>query len=225
MIVVGLTGSIGMGKSTTGRLFAEAGIPVYDADECVHRLYSGKAAPLIEDAFPGTVKDGTVDRNELARHVMGKPEALARLEAIIHPLVREMRETFLAQARQNRAHIAILDVPLLFETGSETHVDAVVLVTTSPEIQRERVLKRPDMTPEKLDAILERQMPDAEKRLRSHFLVETGKGVDLARRRVAAILRAMAAIGAPVRSHSEISGPTMGQATADRATASRAMGG
>ena len=195
MIILGLTGSIGMGKSTTGRLFAEAGVPVHDADIAVHTLYAGKAAPAIEEAFPGTVVDGKVDRAALARHVVGKPEELARLETIIHPLVREVRDDFLADARARLCPVAVLDVPLLLETGGEAHVDAVVLVTTTPEIQRERVLQRPEMTPEKLDAILARQMPDAEKRRHSHFLIETGHGLERARRRVAAILRATAAMG------------------------------
>ena len=195
MIVLGLTGSIGMGKSTTGRLFAEAGVPVYDADTTVHALYAGEAAPAIEKAFPGTVVDGVVDRAALARHVVGKPEALARLEGIIHPLVREVRDRFLTKARKELCPVAVLDIPLLFETGGEAQVDAVVLVTTSPEIQRERVLKRAEMTAEKLDAILARQMPDTEKRRRSHFLIETGNGLAPARRRVAAILRATAAMG------------------------------
>ena len=195
MIILGLTGSIGMGKSTTGRLFAEAGVPVYDADTTVHTLYAGKAAPAIEEAFPGTVVAGKVDRAELGKHVVGKPEALARLERIIHPLVREVRDAFLADVRARLCPIAVLDIPLLLETGAEAHVDAVVLVTTTPQIQRERVLKRPEMTPEKFDAILARQMPDAEKRRWSHFMIETGHGLEPARRRVAAILRATAAMG------------------------------
>ncbi|PTW63257.1 dephospho-CoA kinase [Breoghania corrubedonensis] len=195
MIVLGLTGSIGMGKSTTGRLFAEAGIPVYDADTTVHALYAGKAAPAIERAFPGTVVNRVVDRAALGEYVVGKPAALARLEAIIHPLVREVRDHFLADARARLCPVAVLDIPLLFETGGEEHVDAVVLVTTSAEIQRERVLARPEMTLEKFDAILARQMPDGEKRRRSHFMIETGHGLEPARRRVAAILRATAAMG------------------------------
>lgn len=195
MIVLGLTGSIGMGKSTTGRLFAEAGVPVYDADTTVHALYAGKAAPAIEAAFPGTVVDGAVDRAELGRYVVGNPEALARLEKIIHPLVREVRDAFLRDACARLCPIAVLDIPLLFETDAQRQVDAVVLVTTSAEIQRARVLERPEMTSEKLDAILARQMPDAEKRRRSHFRIETGHGLNTARRRVASILRATAAMG------------------------------
>ncbi|MDJ0930414.1 dephospho-CoA kinase [Breoghania sp.] len=195
MIILGLTGSIGMGKSTTGKLFAEAGVPVYDADTTVHALYAGKAAPAIEEAFPGTVVDGAVDRAALGKYVVGKPEALAHLEAIIHPLVRDVRDAFLTDARARLCPVAVLDIPLLFETGGDKQVDAVVLVTTTPEIQRERVFKRPEMTAEKLDAILARQMPDAEKRQRSHFMIETGHGLDQVRRRVSAILRATASMG------------------------------
>ncbi len=169
MIVLGLTGSIGMGKSTTAKLFAEAGVPVYDADATVHRLYESEAAPAIEAAFPGTTVDGKVDRNKLSARVVHDPAAMRRLEEIVHPMLGASRQKFLRDAEQSGAPVAVVDVPLLFETGGEKRVDAVVVVTTTPEIQRERILERPDMTDEKLDAILARQMPDAEKRKRAQF--------------------------------------------------------
>lgn len=191
MIVLGLTGSIGMGKSTTAALFAARGVPVYEADAAVHRLYAGRAAPLIEAAFPGTTKDGVVDRGLLGGRVLGRPEAIAKLEAIVHPLVRAEETAFLAAARKTLAAVAVLDVPLLFETGGEARVDATVVVTADPGIQRARVLARPGMTEDKLDAILARQMPDAEKRRRAHFLIDTGRGLEAAGAQVDAILRAV----------------------------------
>ncbi|NBN65598.1 dephospho-CoA kinase [Microvirga tunisiensis] len=192
MIRLGLTGSIAMGKSTTAKLFAEAGVPVHDADATVHALYAGRAAPLIEAAFPGTVEGGTVNRLRLGEAVLGKPEAIARLEAIVHPLVREEELAFLARARAEGRRIVVLDIPLLFETGGERRVDAVAVVTASPEVQRARALARPGMTPERFEAIVARQMPDAEKRRRAHFLIDTGLGPESARRAVAALLRAVA---------------------------------
>lgn len=189
MIVLGLTGSIGMGKSTTAKMFAEAGVPVHDSDEAVHRLYSGEAAPLIEAAFPGTTRDGVVDRALLAARVLGDAQALKRLETIVHPLVRADADAFLARHRATGAEIALLDIPLLFETGGRDRVDKVVVVSASPEIQRQRVLARPGMTEEKFQSILSRQMPDAEKRRRADFIIDTGNGMDAARAAVAAIVR------------------------------------
>ena len=188
MIVLGLTGSIGMGKSTTAKLFAEAGVPVYDADAAVHLLYEGEAVPAIEAAFPGTTANGKVDRNKLSARVVHDPAAIKRLEGIVHPMLGASRQKFLHDAEQSGAPVAVVDVPLLFETGGEKRVDAVVVVTTTPEIQRERILTRPNMTDEKLDAILARQMPDAEKRKRAHFVVDTSHGLDPVRARIRDIL-------------------------------------
>ncbi|TPK88575.1 dephospho-CoA kinase [Mesorhizobium sp. B2-4-17] len=188
MIVLGLTGSIGMGKSTTARMFAEAGVPVHDSDETVHRLYAGKAAPLVEAAFPGTTSAGGVDRAKLAARVLGDAAALKRLEAIIHPLVRADADTFLAKHRNAGESIAVLDIPLLFETGGRNRVDKVVVVTAPAEIQRQRVLARPGMTEEKLASILAKQVPAAEKRDMADFVIDTGQGLDAARAAVAAII-------------------------------------
>lgn len=192
MIVLGLTGSIGMGKSTTARMFRDAGVPVHDSDEAVHRLYSGVAAPLVEAAFPGTVVDGTVDRATLGNRVLGDPEALSKLEAIVHPLVRADAAAFLARHRADGAPVVVLDIPLLFETGGRGRVDKVVVVTASAEIQRERVLSRPGMSPEKLAAILAKQVPDAEKRRQADYVIDTGLGMDHARDAVAAIIAELA---------------------------------
>jgi dephospho-CoA kinase len=194
MLVLGLTGSIGMGKSTTAKYFAEAGVPVHDADAAVHRLYEAEAVAPIEAAFPGVTSDGKVDRPKLAARVLGDPAAIERLEAIVHPLVREAGARFLATAAARCASIAVLDIPLLFETGGEARVDAVVVVSAGPDIQRRRVLARPDMTAAKLDAILARQMPDAEKRRRAHFIVDSSRDFDSARAQVHGILRAVAAM-------------------------------
>jgi dephospho-CoA kinase len=188
MIVLGLTGSIGMGKSTTAQLFAEAGVPVYDADAAVHRLYEAEAGPAIEAAFPGTTTNGKVDRNRLSARVVHDPAAMKRLEEIVHPMLGASRQKFLWDAEQSGAAVAVVDVPLLFETGGEKRVDAVVVVTTTPEIQRERILARPNMTEEKLAAILARQMPDTEKRKRAHFVVDTSHGLDPVRARIRDIL-------------------------------------
>jgi dephospho-CoA kinase len=188
MFILGLTGSIGMGKSTTARLFAEEGVPVHDADAVVHKLYEGEAVPLIEAAFPGTTQSGRVDREKLGRRVVGDVDALKRLEAIVHPLVRKAEEAFLADARARKADIVVLDIPLLFETGADARVDATVVVTAPPEVQRVRVLERPGMTPEKLDALLAKQMPDAEKRRRADFIVDSGQGIVFARAQVRQIL-------------------------------------
>jgi dephospho-CoA kinase len=199
MIVLGLTGSIGMGKSTTAALFAEAGVPVYDADAAVHRLYEGEAVAAIETAFPGTTANGKVDRTRLSARVVHDPAAMKRLEEIVHPMLGASRQKFLQDAEQSGAPVAVVDVPLLFETGGEKRVDAVVVVTTSPEVQRMRILARPNMTAEKLDAILARQMPDAEKRQRAHFVVDTSHGLDPVRSRIRDILTEAAKM-APRRS-------------------------
>ncbi len=194
MIRIGLTGSIGMGKSTTARMFAEAGVPGHDADAVVHMLYAGRAAPLIEAEFPGTVVDGKVDRTLLSPHVLGNSDAMKRLEAIVHPLVRDEEEAFLEKARINRRHAVLLDIPLLFETGGDKRVDVSVVVTADPDIQRQRVLARPGMSEDRFQAIVSRQMPDIEKRRKAHFTIDTGRGLDAARRSVDAILRALAPV-------------------------------
>jgi dephospho-CoA kinase len=188
MIILGLTGSIGMGKSTTAKLFAEAGVPVYDADATVHILYEGEAVPAIEAAFPGTTVDGKVDRARLSAQVVHDSSAIRRLEQIVHPMLGASRQKFLDNAEQSGAPVAVVDVPLLFETGGEKRVDAVVVVTTTPEIQRQRILARDNMTGEKLDAILARQLPDAEKRKRADFVVDTSHGLDPVRVRIRDIL-------------------------------------
>jgi dephospho-CoA kinase len=190
--VLGLTGSIGMGKSATAGLFRDFGVPVHDADAAVHALYRGPAAPLIEEAFPGTVSEGVVDRAKLAARVLGDADAMRRLEAIVHPLVRREEVSFLRDATRGRRDLAVLDVPLLFETGGETRCDAVLVVTAPSEVQAERVLARPGFTPEKLAAILANQMPDSEKRRRAHFVVDTGSGFPRARAQVSDIVRALA---------------------------------
>jgi dephospho-CoA kinase len=192
MFILGLTGSLGMGKSTTARFFAEEGVPVHDADAMVYRLYEGEAAAAIEAAFPGTTAGGKVDRTRLAARVLGDPAALARLEAIVHPLVQDAERRLIAEARTRGEKVAVLDIPLLFESGANRRVDAVVVVSAPPEVQRARVLERPGMTPEKLEAILARQMPDAEKRARADFVVDTSQGFDAARAQVRAILAAIA---------------------------------
>ena len=191
MIVLGLTGSIGMGKSTTARMFVEQGVPVHDSDEAVHRLYAGAAAPLVEAAFPGTTRDGVVDRALLAARILGDADAIRRVEAIVHPLVRADADTFLARARASGAPIAVLDIPLLFETSGTGRVDKVVVVTAPAEVQRQRVLARPGMTEEKFRAILARQVPDAEKRRLADFIVDSSQGMEAARDQVRAIIDAL----------------------------------
>ena len=192
MIVLGLTGSIGMGKSTTATLFREAGVPVHDADASVHALYAGEAVPLVEAAFPGTTRDGAVDRPALSARVLGDNVAMRRLEAIVHPLVRATERRFLEEAAAAGRSVVVLDVPLLFETGAADRVDAIVVVTAPPEVQRARVLARPGMTVERFEQILGRQMPDAEKRARAHFVIDTDRGLEPARRQVADVIRAAA---------------------------------
>jgi dephospho-CoA kinase len=192
MIILGLTGSIGMGKSTTAKLFAEAGVPVYDADATVHQLYEGEAAPAIEAAFPGTTAGGKVDRQKLSARVVHDPAAMKQLEQIVHPMLGASRQKFFAEAERAGAPVAVVDVPLLFETGGEKRVDAVVVVTTSPENQRARIMARGTMTSEALDAILARQLPDAEKRKRADFVVDTSDGLDPVRVQIRDILQQVA---------------------------------
>jgi dephospho-CoA kinase len=188
MRILGLTGSIGMGKSTTAKLFMEAGVPVYDADAAVHKIYEGEAAPAVEAAFPGTTVDGKVDRAKLSAKVVHDPAAIKQLEQIVHPMLGASRQKFLQAAEQSGAPVVVMDIPLLFETGGEKRVDAVVVVTTTPENQRERILARGTMTKEALDAILARQLPDAEKRKRADFVVDTSHGLDPVRTRIRDIL-------------------------------------
>lgn len=192
MFILGLTGSIGMGKSTTAQLFAEEGVPVHDADAAVHRLYDGEAVSLIEKAFPGTTAGGKVDRAKLSQAVLGNQAAMRRLETIVHPLVHKSEREFLAAATKRGAPVAVLDIPLLFETAGEGRTDAVVVVTAPAAIQRQRVLERPGMTEEKFKALLGKQMPDAEKRKRADFIVDTGQGIEHARAQVRAILAEIA---------------------------------
>jgi len=193
MIVLGLTGSIGMGKSTTARMFVDENVPVHDSDEAVHRLYSGIAAPLIEAAFPGTVKDGVVDRTALAQKVLGNSDAIKRLETIVHPLVRADADAFLKRNREAGVAVAVLDIPLLFETGGRDRVDKVVVVTAPAEVQRTRVLARPGMSVDKFEAILARQVPDADKRRMADFIIDAGAGMEAARAAVRKILSQLTA--------------------------------
>lgn len=188
MIVLGLTGSIGMGKSTTAAMFRDENIPVHDADQAVHRIYAGVAAPMIEEAFPGTVVDGTVDREKLAAKVLGNPEALRRLERIVHPLVRADADAFVEDARKAGEPLVVLDIPLLFETGGRDRVDRILVVTAPPEIQRERVMARPGMTEQKFQSILARQVPDAEKRSLADHVIDTSNGMEAARDAVRALI-------------------------------------
>jgi len=188
MRILGLTGSIGMGKSTTAKLFAEAGVQVYDADAAVHKIYEGEAAPAIEAAFPGTTVDGTVDRAKLSAKVVHDPAAIKQLEQIVHPMLGASRKKFLDEAERSGAPVVVMDIPLLFETGGEKRVDAVVVVSTDPATQRERILARGTMTSEALDAILARQLPDAEKRQRADFVVDTSHGLDPVRMAIRDIL-------------------------------------
>lgn len=188
MIVLGLTGSIGMGKSTTAAMFRDENIPVHDADQAVHRIYAGVAAPMIEEAFPGTVVDGTVDREKLAAKVLGNTDALQRLERIVHPLVRADADAFVENARKAGEPLVVLDIPLLFETGGRDRVDRILVVTAPPEIQRERVMARPGMTEQKFQSILARQVPDAEKRSLADHVIDTSNGMEAARDAVRALI-------------------------------------
>jgi dephospho-CoA kinase len=187
--ILGLTGCIGMGKSTTAHMFREEGIPVHDADAAVHRLYQGKAVYLIEQAFPQSIKDGKVDRGLLSKEVMNNPEAMARLEAIIHPLVRQKEQAFLSAIK---APLVVLDIPLLLETGADQRCHAVLVVTASQHIQKDRVLARQGMTEEKFKALMARQTPDAEKRRKAHFLITTDHGLEDTRRQVKDVVRVLA---------------------------------
>ncbi|HEY1473712.1 MAG TPA: dephospho-CoA kinase [Pseudolabrys sp.] len=192
MFILGLTGSLGMGKSATAKMFAEEGVPVHDADAAVHRLYDGEATPQIEAAFPGTTRDGKVDRDALAKLVLGDAAAIKRLEQIVHPLVHAAAVRFVEAAERSGAPVAVLDVPLLFETGGDARCDAVVVVSAPADVQRARAFERPSMSEGKLAAILAKQMPDAEKRRRADFVVDTSKGFEHARAQVRDILKAVA---------------------------------
>lgn len=192
MIVLGLTGSIGMGKSATAQMFRDAGVPVHDADETVHRLYAGRAAPLIAAAFPGAVEKGVVDRRKLAGIVLRDAAALKRLERIIHPLVREDEAAFVEERRNLGAPLIVVDIPLLFEVGAERRVDRILVVSAPADIQRQRVLSRPGMTEAKFAAILAKQVPDGEKRARADFVIDTSQGIEAARAAVARIVEELA---------------------------------
>lgn len=189
MIVLGLTGSIGMGKSTTAKMFADAGIPVYDADAAVHSLYEeGPLVDAIEETFPSTTNDSGVNRKKLGQEVLGNAEKIKRLENLVHPAVRAVEQEFVALHRSANEQLVVLDIPLLFETGGDARVDKIVVVTAPFEVQEERVLSRPDMTKDQFEKILARQTPDAEKRERADFIVDTSKGLDAARDVVAEII-------------------------------------
>ena len=199
MFILGLTGSLAMGKSATAKMFAEEGVPVHDADATVHRLYDGQAVAAIEAAFPGAVAGGKVDRIELGRRVLADKAAIKRLEQIVHPLVRKAEEAFLAAAARDGATIAVLDIPLLFETGAEKRCDAVVVVSGPADVQRARAFERPGMSEDKFAAILAQQIPDAEKRARADFVVDTSRGFDAVRVQVREILGRVAKM--PKRRH------------------------
>ena len=194
MFIFGLTGSIGMGKSTTANFFREAGVPVHDSDAVVHRLYEGEAVAAVEAAFPGVTVDGRIDRGKLTEKLVGQPGAIKQLESIVHPLVRAVSERFISEQEARGARVIVLDIPLLLETGGEKRCDAVVVVSAPAEVQRARVLKRPGMTAERLDALLARQMSDAEKQARAHFVVDSSRSFDSARAQVHGILRAVASL-------------------------------
>lgn len=194
MLVLGLTGSAAMGKSTVSAMMAERGVAVFDADRTVHALYEGAAVPVIEAAFPGTTRDGAVDRDLLRARVLGDEPAMQRLEGLVHPLVKAEEEAFLARAHHDGRRVVVLDVPLLFETGAESDVDVVLVVSAPAGVQRKRMLARPGMTPERLEAMLARQVPDADKRRRAHFVIDTGGTFDDTRRQVGDVVRAIAAM-------------------------------
>lgn len=196
MLILGLTGSVGMGKSTVAAMFAEHGIPTFNADDTVHRLYRGAAAAPVEAAFPGVAVDGVIDRDLLAKRVVGDPAAIARLEKIVHPLVREAENAFRAREAQEGRRALLLDIPLLLETKGEHRVDVVIVVGAPPAIQRERVLARPGASVERFEALLKRQMPDEEKRRRAHFIIDTSGPFDATRRQVGDVLRAVGGIAA-----------------------------
>lgn len=193
MRIIGLTGSAAMGKSTVAAMLAAAGVPVFDADRAVHQLYAGEAAPLVEAAFPGTVRDGVVDRATLRARVLGDAPAMKRLEAIVHPLVHAREQAFLAEAAKAGARLVVLDIPLLFETGGEARVDAVAVVSAPAEVQQARLRER-GLDEAAIAALLARQMPDVEKRKRAHFIIDTGTSLEATRRAVADLLRALAGL-------------------------------
>ncbi|NKB51587.1 MAG: dephospho-CoA kinase [Rhizobiaceae bacterium] len=188
-IFLGLTGSIGMGKSTTAQMFRDLGVAVYDSDATVHQLYAGAAAPLIEKEFPGSTRGGEVDRSLLSKQVVGNEKAMKKLESIVHPLVRQAELDFRESATQQGVELAILDIPLLFETGREDRVDGIIVVTAPADVQKERVMSRPGMDEAKFQSILQRQVPDSEKRKRATYLIDTSKGLDWARQRVDQIIK------------------------------------
>jgi len=189
--ILGLTGSIGMGKSATAAMFRARGVPVHDADATVHRLYAGPAVEAVEAAFPGVSVDGVIDRAKLGRQVFGNAEAMRTLETIVHPLVHAAEQDFLAAARARGANLAVLDIPLLYETGGERRCRAVAVVSAPARIQRERVMARPGMEEERFAVILARQVPDVEKRRRAHFIIDSSKGLDFAQSQVDAIIAAL----------------------------------
>ncbi|GLK83509.1 dephospho-CoA kinase [Ancylobacter defluvii] len=191
--LLGLTGSIGMGKSTTAGLFRELGVPVHDADAVVHAIYAGEGVAPVEAAFPGVTVDGRIDRVKLGARVLHDAEAMKRLEAIVHPLVRQREQRFLEEARLDDAPLAVLDIPLLYETGAEKRVQAVVVVSAPQAVQRARVLARPGMTEEKFRAILDKQMPDSEKRRRADYVIDTGSSVEATSKDVAELVRRLTA--------------------------------
>ncbi|MEZ0002376.1 dephospho-CoA kinase [Sinorhizobium fredii] len=193
MIIVGLTGSIGMGKTTAAQMFRELGVPVNDADEVVHDLYRGEAVAPVEAAFPGVAKDGVIDRAELSRQLLAQPQRLGELERIVHPFVRAKESEFIAMHKAAGAPFVLLDIPLLFETKAEERVDRVVVVSCAPEAQRERVMKRPGMTAEKFAMILARQVPDQEKRARADYVIDTSDSFDVTREQVRAIVEELRA--------------------------------
>ncbi|WMS44280.1 dephospho-CoA kinase [Acuticoccus sp. MNP-M23] len=195
MIRLGLTGSIGMGKSTTAKMFADCGDAVIDADAIVHALYAGPAVDAVEAAFPGTARDGAIDRKALSAAVLGDPAALKRLEAIVHPMVREEQARALEKAQESGARIAVIDVPLLFETGRDEEMDAIAVVSAPASVQKVRVITRPGMTAEKFEAIRAKQMPDADKRRRAHFIIDTAHGLAATRAEVGAVRRALLQFG------------------------------
>jgi dephospho-CoA kinase len=197
--VLCLTGSLGMGKSTAAKFFAEEGVPVHDSDATVHALYEGEATALIEAAFPGSTSAGRVDRNKLAAMVLNDKAALARLEAIVHPMVTASREKFLAESQARGDKVVVFDIPLLFETNAERSCDAVVVVSAPPEVQRKRAFGRPGMTDDKLTAILAKQMPDPEKRGRADFVVDSSQSFDHARAQIRDILREIAKLSPRAR--------------------------
>ncbi len=195
MIILGLTGSIGMGKSVTAGMFRDMGVPVHDSDSVVHDLYEGEAVSAIAEKFPQAIRNGIVDRQTLGKLVIGQPEAMRQLEAIVHPLVAEQRREFLDDARKRGCPLVVLDIPLLFETGSETMCDKILVVTAPAEVQRERVLSRPGMTVEKFERILASQTADGIKRKRADYLLDTSRGLEPARATVAAIVRELEKMG------------------------------